>query len=67
MNLKNFDPAQHTGPLPSPCISLCEMNRDTGLCKGCWRNIDEIMDWSVASEAEKLQIWTAIRQRRAAP
>jgi predicted Fe-S protein YdhL (DUF1289 family) len=67
MNLKNFDPAQHDGPLPSPCISLCEMHRDTGLCKGCRRSIDEIMDWSVASETQKLQIWTAIRLRRALP
>ena len=67
MKLKNFDPAQHSGPLPSPCISLCEMHPDTGLCKGCWRSLDEIMDWSVASEAKKLQVWTAIRSRRAAP
>jgi predicted Fe-S protein YdhL (DUF1289 family) len=67
MNPHTFDPTLHTGPLPSPCISVCQMNRLTGLCEGCWRTIDEIVDWSVASEAEKLQIWTAIGSRSHPP
>ncbi len=66
MDLKNFNPAQHQGPLPSPCIGICTMSRTTGLCDGCTRTMDEIIDWGVASEAEKLQIWMAINQRRSA-
>lgn len=66
MNLKNFNPAQHQGPLPSPCINVCTMSRTTGLCDGCTRTMDEIIDWGVASEAEKLQIWMAIIKRRSA-
>jgi len=66
MDLKNFDPTVHSGPLPSPCISICQMEETTGLCTGCQRTIEEIIDWSVAPEAKKRQIWLAINERRAA-
>lgn len=64
MDLKQFDPSQHTGPLPSPCIGVCMMDKDSGLCLGCTRTIKEITDWSAASETTKFQVWTAIRTRR---
>ena len=35
--------AKDTTPVPSPCISLCEIAPDTGLCRGCLRTIDEII------------------------
>ena len=50
-------------PVPSPCISLCEMAPDTGLCRGCLRNLDEIVAWGSASEAEKRAVWAAIAVR----
>ena len=49
----------------SPCISLCQMDEPTGLCKGCWRTIDEIVAWSSASDADKQQVWVQIAQRKA--
>ncbi len=61
-----FDPHTHPGPLPSPCIGICVMDQDSGLCKGCQRTIDEIIDWGVAPETYKRQVWLAILQRRAA-
>ena len=42
--------AEETTPVPSPCISLCEMAPDTGLCRGCLRTIDEIVAWGTASD-----------------
>lgn len=53
-------------PVPSPCISLCEMAPDTGLCRGCLRTIDEIIGWSQASDATKRAVWAEIRRREAA-
>ena len=50
-------------PVPSPCISLCEMVPQTGLCRGCMRTIDEIIGWSKASDDDKRIVWAAIRQR----
>lgn len=52
-------------PVPSPCISLCEMAPENGLCRGCLRTIDEIVAWGGASDDEKRVIWGAIRRREA--
>lgn len=61
-----FDPLTHQGPLPSPCIGVCVMDAASGLCSGCQRTIDEIIDWGVASEERKRALWLAILERRAA-
>lgn len=50
-------------PVPSPCISLCRMDAVNGLCKGCWRTLDEICQWSGASPEAKRQVWALIEQR----
>jgi prolyl-tRNA editing enzyme YbaK/EbsC (Cys-tRNA(Pro) deacylase)/predicted Fe-S protein YdhL (DUF1289 family) len=50
-------------PVPSPCISVCRMNQQTQLCEGCYRSIDEICQWSAASDADKKQMWSLIEQR----
>ncbi len=50
--------------VPSPCISLCQMDAPTGLCKGCWRTMDEIIAWSKLDDADKQQVWTQIAQRK---
>jgi predicted Fe-S protein YdhL (DUF1289 family) len=40
------------------------MNPRSGLCEGCFRTIDEIMQWSTAGESLKRAVWGEIRQRR---
>jgi predicted Fe-S protein YdhL (DUF1289 family) len=52
-------------PVPSPCISLCDMDGQTGLCRGCLRTIDEIIAWGSASDDVKRTIWSEIRRREA--
>lgn len=66
MNLQEFDPAKHQGPLPSPCVGICQMDRTSGLCMGCQRTINEIADWGVAPESKKRAIWEEIIRRRTA-
>ena len=52
-------------PVPSPCINVCEMDKATGLCRGCMRTIDEIVAWGSASEDDKRAVWAEIRRREA--
>ncbi|ALK95136.1 hypothetical protein AB595_27710 [Massilia sp. WF1] len=52
-------------PVPSPCINVCRMVRETGLCEGCLRTIDEIVAWGTASDADKRAVWAEIRRREA--
>ncbi|GMG85530.1 hypothetical protein LNKW23_47520 [Paralimibaculum aggregatum] len=45
-------------PLPaSPCIGICEMDAETGLCRGCARSGDEVAAWRDAPEAWRQEIW----------
>lgn len=60
-----FDPLNHAGPVPSPCIGVCVMEARSGLCSGCTRTINEIAEWGMASEAHRRAIWGDILQRRA--
>ena len=52
-----------TGEVPSPCISVCQINAATGCCEGCFRTLDEIAGWSVATLEAKRSLWRAIAQR----
>ena len=50
--------------LPSPCISICKLNKSTGYCDGCFRTEDEIALWSSMSEEDKLNMLNILRQRQ---
>jgi predicted Fe-S protein YdhL (DUF1289 family) len=54
---------ESTSPVPSPCVSLCKMDPDTGLCQGCLRSLDEIVAWAGADDDFKRAVWTQIRRR----
>lgn len=62
MNDHYLPPEQQT-PVPSPCIGLCKMSPDTGLCEGCLRTIDEICAWGTADDDAKRAVWAEIRRR----
>lgn len=51
--------------VPSPCVSLCQMNQATGFCNGCLRTIDEIVAWSRTDDHYKQAVWLEIRRREA--
>jgi predicted Fe-S protein YdhL (DUF1289 family) len=50
-------------PLRSPCINVCRIDRRSGLCEGCKRNVDEITRWPLASEAEQAAILAELPSR----
>jgi len=54
-----------SGP-PSPCVSICRLDDRTGLCVGCFRNIDEIRDWMIMPPDERQTVLRQIDERRAA-
>lgn len=49
----------------SPCINVCRMSGETGLCEGCFRTVDEIAAWSGAADGERIAILAAVERRRA--
>ena len=42
--------------IPSPCIGLCRMNADSGLCLGGLRTLDEIGAWAASGDASRRRI-----------
>ncbi len=53
--------------VPSPCVSICQMEESTGFCIGCRRTIDEIRDWIIMSPEEKRAVLARIDQRKGRP
>ena len=50
--------------LPSPCISICKLNKSTGYCDGCFRTEDEIALWPSMTDEDKLNMLNILRQRQ---
>jgi predicted Fe-S protein YdhL (DUF1289 family) len=48
---------------PSPCINVCQVDRQRGLCRGCGRTLAEIAGWSRFDEAEKRRVNAVAAQR----
>jgi uncharacterized protein len=49
--------------VPSPCISVCQMDARTGLCLGCRRTLQEIADWLEMTPEEKLATLARVAER----
>lgn len=47
----------------SPCVGICSIDGESGLCRGCCRTLDEIRAWKSASDDEKLAILAAAGRR----
>jgi prolyl-tRNA editing enzyme YbaK/EbsC (Cys-tRNA(Pro) deacylase)/predicted Fe-S protein YdhL (DUF1289 family) len=62
---QNIDP--HSESVPSPCISVCRINADSGICEGCFRSLAEISGWSRSGPEAQRELWKTIMLRCAAP
>ncbi|CAA6676891.1 MULTISPECIES: DUF1289 domain-containing protein [unclassified Lentimonas] len=51
-------------PVASPCTDACVTDRQN-ICTGCYRTIDEIIDWARLSESRKRDILVRCQQRKA--
>lgn len=38
---------------PSPCVNFCRLDDSGTLCLGCYRSVDEIVNWSIYTPAQK--------------
>jgi uncharacterized protein len=54
-----------TEDVPSPCISVCRVDADSGWCEGCLRTLGEISAWSRLDNDGKRGVWRIIEQRAA--
>ena len=50
--------------VPSPCINVCQMDQQSGLCLGCRRTLQEIAEWLEMTPEEKLATLDRVEARR---
>ena len=46
----------------TPCIGVCQYDNED-ICKGCFRTLDEISNWSLLTEKQRQEIMQELNQR----
>jgi predicted Fe-S protein YdhL (DUF1289 family) len=52
-------------PVASPCIEVCELDTARDVCTGCGRSLEEIAEWSRATNPRRREIRRLAQQRLA--
>lgn len=56
------EPVPFKGQQASPCVRNCCLD-EADICLGCGRHLEEIIQWSSADDARRLQIRAAAGRR----
>jgi len=51
-------------PIATPCVKVCVVDGESGLCLGCYRTLNEVARWSSLLQSERSQIMAALPGRR---
>jgi predicted Fe-S protein YdhL (DUF1289 family) len=51
--------------IATPCVKICLIDGESGLCVGCQRTLVEVAAWSRLSDIERADIISALPARRA--
>jgi predicted Fe-S protein YdhL (DUF1289 family) len=47
----------------TPCINVCLLDDEAGICVGCGRTLSEIAGWASLTDAERRRIMSALKLR----
>lgn len=50
-------------PISSPCVKLCIVDGESGLCLGCHRTLAEVARWGAFSEPERRAVMAELADR----
>jgi predicted Fe-S protein YdhL (DUF1289 family) len=50
-------------PIATPCVKVCVVDGESGLCLGCYRTLAEVAGWSRLSDAEREAIMADLPRR----
>ncbi|MDO8324393.1 MAG: DUF1289 domain-containing protein [Phenylobacterium sp.] len=57
-------PPRPPAPIKTPCIKVCVIDGETGLCMGCYRELTEVAAWQKLSDEDRARIMTELPTRR---
>jgi len=49
--------------IATPCVNICIVDRESGLCLGCLRTLAEVAGWTAFSDAERAAIMAELPTR----
>ena len=50
--------------IATPCVKICLIDGESGLCVGCQRTLTEVASWSRLSDDERAEIMAQLPERR---
>ncbi|MFN3837913.1 MAG: DUF1289 domain-containing protein [Brevundimonas sp.] len=60
-------PSPRPGPpkaIATPCVMVCAVDGESGLCLGCFRTLKEIAGWRALSDDERAAVMADLPGRR---
>src|SRR5277367_6486379 len=51
-------------PIPTPCVKVCVVDGESGLCLGCFRTLKEIASWAALTDADRAELMAELPLRR---
>ena len=50
--------------IPSPCVSVCLLDKTDSYCIGCFRTVDELRDWCIMTAEQKTNVLEELEERK---
>lgn len=50
--------------IATPCVKVCVVDGESGLCMGCYRQLSEVAGWTRLTDAERAAIMADLPGRR---
>lgn len=57
-------PPRPPKPIKTPCIKVCVVDGESGLCMGCYRRLNEVAGWAKLTDEERDAILAELPSRR---
>lgn len=57
-------PPRPPAPIKTPCIKVCVIDGESGLCMGCYRKLSEVAGWAKLTDQDRAEIMEALPGRR---
>jgi len=57
-------PDRTPAPIKTPCVKVCVVDAETGLCMGCYRQLSEVAGWAKLSDDERTAIMADLPGRK---
>ena len=58
------EPRQPPAPIKTPCIKVCVVDGESGLCLGCFRTLAEVAGWARLTDTERDRLMAELPSRR---